>query len=266
MTIQVTNASDSQEYKFEKNVGEGRTATLGEWQSNPVFKDDDMNVGDAYTVTTRVKATESNFASEEIYSDTYQVEEISSTNGVRLNGGSKGEEWKNTDTDDAETYGENTPYKIPTKLLIKGGETYMVEIDWGDMLFSYNFGIWDTDTLSYDDPSQQGWTTSFDGINNEVTVVNRSSAPIESTIAMTVDQDKQAELGYLGFHLTTDNKNSNANNYPSDAQTLQSGSTGNSTTAYVNIGDDSLKPPNSYNNETKIGTITVTVQKPTTNP
>ena len=142
----------------------------------------------------------------------------------------------------------------------------MVEIDWGDMLFSYNFGIWDTENLSYDDPSQQGWTTSFDGINNEVTVTNRSSAPINSTIAMTVDQDKQAELGYLGFHLTTDNENSNANNYPSDAQTLQSGSTGNSTTAYVNIGDDSLKPPNSYNNETKIGTITVTVQKETTNP
>ena len=142
----------------------------------------------------------------------------------------------------------------------------------GDMLFSYNFGIWDTENLKYDDPSQQGWTTSFDGINNKVTVVNRSSAPINSTIAMTVDQDKQAELQDLGFHLTTDNENSNANNYPSDAQTLQSGSTGNSTTAYVNIQSDNAVPDDTiaekYNDETlqgtEFGNITVTVQKPTT--
>ena len=151
----------------------------------------------------------------------------------------------------------------------------MVEIDWGDMLFTYNFGTWDTDTLSYnDDPTTLHWGTSFDGINNKVNVINRSSAPINSTIAMTVDQDKQAELGYLGFHLTTDNENSNANNYPTAAQTLQSGSTDNSTTAYVNIQSDNAVPNDTiaekYNDETlqgtEFGNITVTVQKETTNP
>ena len=260
--VQVTNASDSQEYKFEKNVGEGRTATFGEWQSSPVFIDDDMQDGDTYTVATRVKATDSQFASEEIDSDSYTAQNTPE-NSVILDGGSKGEEWT------------DNPYEIPINLLTKGGETYMVEIDWGDMLFTYNFGTWDTDTLSYnDDQTTLHWGTSFDGINNKVNVINRSSAPINSTIAMTVDQDKQDELQDLGFHLTTDNENSNANNYPTAAQTLQSGSTGNSTTAYVNIQSDDAVPNDTiaekYNDETlqgtEFGNITVTVQKETTNP
>ena len=264
--LTVTNPGDQQEYKFDKAVNATRTSTLGQWQSSPVFTDNNMVAGDTYTVTTRIKATETTFASEEATTGTTTEAFPEKQETLKGDTNEAGEfVWTGSDGNDY-TGG----YDIPTRLLTTGGDTYMVEIDWGDMLFSYNFGTWDTETLSYDDPSKQGWTTSFDGVNNEVTVINRSSNAIESTIGLTVDADKQAELEHLGFHLTSDNKNSEDSNdyYPTEAKTLQKGSTGNSTTAYVNIKSDDTKPndsiANKYNKEvdgTQIGNITVTVQK-----
>ena len=268
--LQVTNAADGQEYMFKETTDTNLTATFDVWQDSPVLIDDDMQDGNTYIVTTRVKATDDSFASAEISSNAYQAEKTPK-NDVRLDGGSTGTEWKNkTDTSDTTTYNADTPYEIPFYLKTSGGDTYMVEIDWGDMLFSYNFGTWDTETLSYDDPSQQGWTTSFDGTNNQVTVINRSSEPIDSTIGMTIDADKQTELANLGFHLTKNNANSDNQDdyYLTEATTLKSGPEENSTTAYVNIKDNDAKPDTSildkYSqdmNGTEFGKITVTVQK-----
>ena len=87
---------------------------------------------------------------------------------------------------------------------------------------------------------------------------------------MTIDADKQTELANLGFHLTKNNANSDNPDdyYPTEATTLQKGSEGNSTTAYVNIKDNDAKPDTSildkYSqdmNGTEFGKITVTVQK-----
>ena len=136
----------------------------------------------------------------------------------------------------------------------------MVEIDWGNMLFTYNLGKWDTETLTLtynDDPATLHWGTSFDGTNNQVTVINRSSNPIDTTLKLALNQDQQTVLASLSFYLTKGNTNDNLNNYPTTAQTLQSGSAGNFTTAYVNIGANELTPPNDYNTETPIGNITV---------
>ena len=260
--LQVTNAADGQEYMFKKTTDTNLTATFDVWQDSPVLIDDDMQDGNTYIVTTRVKATVDSFASAEISSNVYQAEKTPK-NDVRLDGGSTGTEWKNkTDTSDTTTYNADTPYEIPFYLKTSGGDTYMVEIDWGDMLFTYNFGNWDTETLSYtDDQTTLGWGTSFDGTNNQVTVINRSSSEINTTLNLALNEDQKTPLDSLGFHLTNGNTNDNANNYPATAQTLQSGATGNSTTAYVNIGEGDPKPPNNYNNKTQIGNITVTVQK-----
>ena len=261
--IQVTNPADNQQYMLTKD-----STALSEWQNSPVFTDTSLKAGDTYTVATRYKATDTAFASNEI-STSYTANEVPS-NGVRLDGGSTGSNWTNkTNPEDTTIYNAETPYEIPLYIQTTGGDVYQVEIDWGNMLFSYNFGTWDTETLSYDDPSQQGWTTSFDAVNNQVTVLNRSSKPINATLEMEIDAGKQAELEHLGFHLTTNNKNSedSSDYYPTEAQTLQSGSTGNSTTAYVNIKSDDTKPDDSiaekYNqvDGTQIGNITVTVQK-----
>ncbi len=63
-TLTITNGTAQQEYKFEKNTTGIHSATFGVWQSSSVFTDDAMTEGDCYTITTRIKATSSSFASE----------------------------------------------------------------------------------------------------------------------------------------------------------------------------------------------------------
>ena len=256
--LTVTNPGDQQEYKFDKAVNATRTSTLGQWQSSPVFTDNNMVAGDTYTVTTRIKATETTFASEEATTGT-TTEAFPEKQETLKGDTNEAGEFVWTDSDGNDYTGS---YDIPTRLLTTGGDTYMVEIDWGDMLFSYNFGTWDTETLSYnDDPATLRWGTSFDGTNNQVTVINRSSDQVDATLNLALNEDQKTSLDKLGFHLTKGNTNDNANDYPTTAQTLQSGATGNSTTAYVNIGADDVTPPTGYDTKTHFGNITVTVQK-----
>ncbi len=137
-----------------------------------------------------------------------------------------------------------------------------MEITWGDMLFSYNFGEWNSENINYNDSTEQkcGWETPFDGVNNQVTVINHSSNWVDVTLNLALNENQQTPPDNLGFHLTSNNTNDNTDDYPTTAQTLQNGTVGNSTTAYVNIGADDRIPPTDYNTQTPIANITVTMQ------
>ncbi len=236
--LQVTNAVDSQQYKFKKNDG-----PLGDWQDSSVYIDDDMQDGDTYTVTTRFKATDTSFASEEGSSGSY-VAKDTPKNSARLDGDKTGENWIPSD---GTTY--NDGYNIPIKLYIEKHPVYQVQLDWGDMALVY-------DVRS----SSKGWGDSFDGENNIITVTNQSSEVIDATLSLDITETN------LGFspQLVAQNAIENDVTNPSVSNTvkqLASGNSGNAQSAYINLEHENDQPSTEYNSQTNIGAITVTIQK-----
>ena len=60
--------------------------------------------------------------------------------------------------------------------------TYKIDIVWGDMNFTYNFGTleWDVNTHTYKAPSPTGW----DKTSSNITITNHSNAAVNVTPSM----------------------------------------------------------------------------------
>ena len=95
------------------------------------------------------------------------------------------------------TNGNN--YSIPITLNTTGDDKYAIEINWGEMQFEYSpRGSWNPDTLTWSEGT--GWKAG----DNQITVINRSSKPIEvnysavnklndDNLKGSVGQDKNSE-------------------------------------------------------------------------
>jgi len=61
--------------------------------------------------------------------------------------------------------------------------TYKIDIAWGDMNFTYNFGtlVWDVNTHTYSAPNPTGW----DKTSSNITITNHSNAAVKVTPSMT---------------------------------------------------------------------------------
>lgn len=139
-----------------------------------------------------------------------------------------------------------------------------MELSWGAMQFQYNFGVWNPDTLSYDDPDSIGWGDSFDGVQNQLSVINRSTQPVDVTV--TLNQDTSQDLGFQ-LQVVKNNAVKDDITNPSISGVPNQLTSGNlatsSLTAYVNLTNENDKPNSSYDAPMMIGTLTVSVQKPT---
>lgn len=241
-TIEVQNPVDTQEYLLTKTPSTDHSAEFDVWQDSPVFTDDTMSAGDTYTVSTRIKATETSFSSDPISSGPLTIGEHA--HQVKLDGGNTGENWTPSD---GTTYDDG--YDIPTKLYIEGHPVYQVQLDWGDMALVYDMRS-----------SSKGWGDSFDGENNIITVTNQSSEAIDATLSLDITETN------LGFspQLVAQNAIENDVTNPSVSDTvkqLASGNSGNTQSAYINLEHENDQPSVEYNSQTNIGAITVTIQK-----
>ena len=156
-------------------------------------------------------------------------------------------------------------YGIPFQFqAVSEPEIYQVELSWGTMQFQYNFGVWNPDTLSYDDPDSIGWGDSFDGVQNQLSVINRSTQPVDVTV--TLNQDTSLDLGFQ-LQLVKNNAVKDDITNPSISGVTNQLTSGNlatsSLTAYVNLTNENDKPSSSYDAPMMIGTLTVSVQKST---
>lgn len=70
-----------------------------------------------------------------------------------------------------------------------GGEKriYAVDIEFGNMNFSYSLTVWNVETLQYEELQGESRWTGFDGQANAITVVNRSNAAITYTATSQID-------------------------------------------------------------------------------
>ena len=63
--------------------------------------------------------------------------------------------------------------------------TYKIDIVWGDMNFTYDFGtlVWDVNSHTYSAPNATGWVNNKTSSN--ITVTNHSNAAVNVTASMT---------------------------------------------------------------------------------
>ncbi len=61
------------------------------------------------------------------------------------------------------------------------GAVYAVEIEFGTMYFNYTKEVWNTSAMKYEKNEDSFWI-GFDGVNNCVTVINRSNAAIDCNV------------------------------------------------------------------------------------
>ena len=95
--------------------------------------------------------------------------------------------------------------------------TYKIDIVWGDMNFTYNFGTleWDVNTHTYKAPSPTGW----DKTSSNITITNHSNAAVKVTATMA---DKGAVAGVVA-------------NLATPTFTLGSAESGSATTGQVTV-------------------------------
>lgn len=68
-----------------------------------------------------------------------------------------------------------------------GGAKYAVDIEYGAMYFSFLKTQWDVSELRYTEFDLENSWTGFDGVNNRITVINRSNAPVLYTPGCSID-------------------------------------------------------------------------------
>lgn len=131
---------------------------------------------------------------------------------------------------------------------------YAVDIEWGDMIFSYSSSEWDTENHEYSTGAWSGMNT----VNNKINVVNRSNRDINLSITATVDfiyEQSGIDIGFSHTNTTSDMLDSVSTTVPYK----ENASVNNELATYVMVQSDSV-PPTS-NEAKKIGTITVNISK-----
>ena len=78
-----------------------------------------------------------------------------------------------------------TPATI--KVTISLNDTvYKVQLEWGDMTFTYTYGTWNTNTYVWDN---RGWTLA-NGADNKITVENQGNADVSAELSFTSDDEE----------------------------------------------------------------------------
>ncbi len=63
---------------------------------------------------------------------------------------------------------------------------YKVQLEWGDMTFTYTYGTWNTNTYVWDN---RGWTLA-NGADNKITVENQGNADVSAELSFTSDDEE----------------------------------------------------------------------------
>ena len=143
---------------------------------------------------------------------------------------------------------------------------YNVGITWGAMVFTYNEGaqgIWNPDTLAYDEVVEAAWEWETAGDNNKITVTNNSNAAVTAALSFTAADGLELTGAFKDAAAAGEgNAISGAFELASaaPAEDEQVGQT-QSAIAYFHITDGALDAETMGENESiTLGTITVTFE------
>lgn len=144
-------------------------------------------------------------------------------------------------------------------------KVYKVDIEWGAMAFTYTAaaqGSWNTTTHRYDSTETAGKWTPDAADGNKLTVTNHSNADVTATLSFTAEASITGLGGVFQASDSDTEDKSSLTLGSADNGTDGAAGTATSDSAYLVLSGGELGSDAAA--DTKIGTVTVTINDTTT--